>query len=527
MGDISINRVSIKDVFQTFQINETRRSFGQLYDELEWNLVDLPKRNKKISMGFFRGKTIVPVWQNRLKEFPSDALTSSKTKSESIEYDVTFSSYDNYFLYPPYYIFDRLDNTYARTSPDVYTSIGTYKGGGRSDFMDDAKKQIVVYGEWIQVAMNVYNVVVKFSITPTFNKLGQAPSELYLIGLDTSNTWVLLLRQDFDKTYSNNSPVFFYVNKLVPCCKYRLICAKTSYKSNADCSTFSLSGMVFFGVTRNDAVPYIRIFWETGVSHTILENVNDTDILGDNLVSRKIIKVECHPKCRSVFYTGVNYTGKSVEISGVTTNTSAYYSSVRIINDTVLDLRFPFNWDGLVYALLFNSIVTFDGNAEVMIDNVRGQVCRFAFGEYNIRINGSYMTPIFSLMFWIKRGDGDLSNILESSELNIHVLGNNMTFKHNGSGATLIDDLENNIDGWTHYCVSYNTGVFKLYRNGVLHKFIDAVRGTTVIESNIMFGKGWKHIIPIKIDNIRVYNVPINPSTLKHVFDFEYFNAIY
>ena len=528
MGDnISIERISMKDVFTTFQMNDDRRSFGKLYDELEWNLVDLPKRDSKLSMGFFRGKTIVPVWRNVLKEFPFSALTTSKTRNESIEYNITFSSYENYFLYPPYYLFDCKNETYARTNTNVYTSFGTYIGGGRSEFTNDNIEKIVIYGEWVQIEMDIYNTVLKFAITPTLGKPGEAPSKLYFLGFDVNNKWNLLLYQEFDQIYEDNVPIFFYVNKLVPCCKYRLICAETSFKSNIDCHGFSLCDMVMFGVTRNDKVPFVKLYWENGMSCTITSNVSDFDTLGDNLVSRKVTKIESSYNCTCVLYVGVDYKGKSLTISGGSSTPNNIYSSIILSNNSSLDLKFPFNWNGLEYAILFSSVVTFNGNAEVVLDNTRGQVCKFAFGEFNIRVPMSYMRAIFSIMFWIRRSDGDIENLLESSELSISVVDNNMSFKHNGSGISLVDTKKNEETKWIHYCVSYDNITLKLYRNGVLHEFVETSNILSLVKTDILFGKDWTMNTDVMIDNVRLYSTVIDPAVLKHVFDFEYFNANY
>jgi hypothetical protein len=525
MGEnISIERISMKDVFKIFQMNDDKRSFGQLYDELEWNLVDLPKRERKISMGFFRGKTIVPVWQNRLTEFPPTALTRSTTTSDTILYNITFSSYENYFFYPPYYLFDRSNDTHARTSTNVYTPLGTYKGGGRSEYMMN-KDKIVIYGEWVQIEMDVYNTVVKFAITPTRGKPGEAPSKLYFLGFDVDKNWNLLLYQEFDNLYVDDLQIVFYVNKLIPCCKYRLVCAETSHKSSNKCNSFSLCDMVMFGVTRYDKVPFVKLFWENGISYTITSDVSDFDALSDNLVSRRLVKVESSPNCSCVLYVGPNYTGDALKLSNGSPN--SIYSSLKITNNYRLDLNFPFNWDGLEYAILFNSVVTFNGNAEVVYDDLRGHVCKFAFGEFNLRIPKLHMRVVFSIMFWMKRSDGDIENLIESSELTVNVADNKMFFTHTGSGVSLVDDTANEDSKWIHYCVSYDNVVFKLYRNGVLHGFIATVLNKKNIDTDIFFGKGWNTKKNIMVDNVRVYNKAIDPAILKHLFDFEYFNANY
>lgn len=528
MGEnISVERISMKDVFATFQMNNEKISVGQLYDELEWNLVDLPKRDSKMSMGFFRGKTIVPVWQNRLKKFPLTALTSSKNVNDSIGYNITFSSYENYFLYPPYHLFDHNNDTYARTSPRVYNSIGTYTSGGRSEYFVN-NEQIIIYGEWVQLEMDIYNTVVKFSLTPTRGRPGEAPSKLYFLGFDVNDTWNLLLYEEFNNAYVDDLPIVFYVNKLIPCCKYRLVCSETSYKSSMECTSFSLSDMTLFGVTRYDKVPSVKLIWENKKSHTLTSDINDFDDLSDNLVSRKVTKVETSPNCVCVLYVGPNYTGNSFEVKGGSSlNINSIYSSLKVSNKSDLDLKFPFNWDGLEYAILLNSVVTFNGNAEVVIDASRGNVCKFAFGEFNLRIPKIHMRVVFSIMFWIKRGDGDVDKIIESSELTVKVVANNLVFTHVGSVTSLVDVLANVENNWTHYCISYDNTVFKLYRNGVLHAFMNTIHDGKYIDTDIFFGKGWNINKSVLLDNVRVYNIAIHPAVLKHVFDFEYFNANY
>jgi len=130
-------------------------------------------------------------------------------------------------------------------------------------------------------------------------------------------------------------------------------------------------------------------------------------------------------------------------------------------------------------------------------------------------------------MFWIRRSDGDIKNLLESSELCISVVDNNMSFKHNGSGISLVDTKKNEETKWIHYCVSYDNITLKLYRNGVLHEFVETSNILSLVKTDILFGKDWTMNTDVMIDNVRLYSTVIDPAVLKHVFDFEYFNANY
>lgn len=539
---ISKSNVSLKELYSIFQIplpNDGKLSMANLYDELEWNLVDLPIRGSILPMSFFRGKTIVTVWHNHMRVFPPVGMKQRKETIESIEYDVIWSSYENYYLYPSYNVFDRNQSTFCISKENVYDFTGKYVGNAVSRYFDSNENEIIVYGEWIQLKVDTFTIITKFSIEPCKTKEGNAPSEMYIIGYSKEKKWRLLNHIVFTLPYTNNSDYSFYLNNIIPCSAFRLICTRTSPNSSNNTSSFCISDLKLYGITDNDKVPSVKVTFENGVVCIINDNYSDLDEVKDGLTLLRIKDVECGSNTKCILYKGNDYHGSYIEIDSFI-EINDYYSSIRVSELVTSDIIVPFTFDGLEFSLMFGNsdIRYFDdfsskysiiSNATFVNDSVRGTVCKFRFSPQNIWVPDLFPSEPFTFMFWIKVEDttNDLSSSLfESSNMKIVIQGKLISFTMLNCDKTFSDEMENT---WIHYCVQIESSSTRLYRNGVLHRFDDAITIKNKPNGNkgCSFGKDWKTYNNIFIDNIRYYNIIVDPKTLKHLFDFEYFNPNY
>lgn len=553
-GTIQTRRVSLRDVFKTFNIlpsTSGKVSVSNLFDETEWNLVDIPKKNtSKMPVGFFRGKTIVEVWHEPLTPYPSNAMTFYiQTLQDEITYKVTFSSYENFFLYPPHLLLDQNTSTFSRSLPNVYDATGRYKGGGRSTYYDVDDVERVANGEWIQIDLDVFIYPLKVVIHPAQGKEGECPSKLLVIGLDKDMVWRQIAWHDYSTTvYKFGSSVDFLIQKIIPCSSYRLICLETSKLSSLSCNTFSLSDARMWGVSKKSRIPSVLVEWQNGVKKTLTSNVIDLSILGDNLDILNVKTITCSQNARCTLYTGFNFTKTSVTVrNGETKNVEGMFCSLKIENTNPESGFLPFDFEGMKHAFMFGdekvkkvddyALTPCNGNLSSTLDAVRGYVLRLSFGPTNLNVPSLDVNQFYTIMFWMKRSNISTANVVDvtslymdsASLISAGVSSNgNVVFKHDN--VTLFDNvlqLTEFENKWIHYATSFDGNTFRLYKNGVLHAFTDVVTpwsGSTGFD----IGKQWRNSQEtVLIDNIRIYDRAINPVTLKNLFDFEFYNPTF
>jgi hypothetical protein len=555
---IKISKVSIKDVFNVFGAFPSRGkvSISKLYDETEWNLVDLPKKQKeKLPMSFFRGKTIVPVYEQMIGVYPPLAMSNFIDTIQNVNYKVTFSSYENFFLYPPHLLFDFDTSTFSRTARDMYDLIGRYKGGGRSSFTKQDGTSRIIEGEWIQLDMSVYITALKITLLPHQDRLAEAPETLSVIGLQSNGLWNLIGKMSYTLSYEKGSKVDCHLNNdIKPCCSYRLICEKTSRMSGPNCTSFSLSDVRILGVTEKESIPSVEIVWHNGKRHKIAINntVRDFDSLTSGLCNEPIKEIllgNDNTVCN--LYKGIAFTGTPVvfdkSIQSMINSTSNVYSSVKVFSKTLATNSLPFGFEGLKAVFMFGNekikqhddslqMVPIGGNLSPFLDPVRGYCLKLTFGSVNLQIMEDAITPPFSwgnftVMFWLKRDVpfAEKRSLLEDAKRSfvMSVVNNQLEFEHIQSGIKVVDTKACTSSEWIHYAVSSDGSTLKLYRNGVLHRFVD-VSSTSKMEWNgLEIGRNWSSPLSVLIDNVRVYDRVISPGPLKHLFDFEYFNPLY
>ena len=538
-GTIGVTRVSMRELINILGITPLttgKYSFNQLYDEQEWNLIDLPKRNQhEMSMGFFRGKTIVNVWQNRLSCFPPNVMTFYIQTINGVNYKVTFSSYGNFFLYPPHHLFDQNPNTYARTLPNVYDITGSYIGGGRS-IHDQGS---VIKGEWVQLQTDVYVVALKFSIIPTSSRLAEAPRKLSVLGLESSGTWVVLLQSVHTQPYNVGETTEFHATQLIACSSYRLVCEETSSVTGVNCTSFSLADLRVLGLTNNDSTPKAILTWSNGSQHHINTNIGDIDYLQDGLTSERLQRVECDNGTQCVLYSGVKYTGTPITIEN-TQNIDIMLGSIRLTKTTPIVLNVPFNFDNLIATFMFgsqrakriddfNGTISCEGNLAIEHDATRGHVLKLSFGVNNLNAQYLVIPQCFTICFWLFREASMAMNRLISTLSNtLHIYTTNTGVLECSLGNVVLADTNTTIQRtWIHYAVSFDSVTVKLYRNGVLTAFNESNTNTWSGATGFTVGKDWTYDTNVFIDNIRIYSTAINPAILKHLFDFEYYNPMY
>jgi len=541
-GTFKTQRISMRELANILDITPSssgRISFNQLYDKLEWNLVDLPKRTReKMSMGFFRGKTIVPVWPTRMTCFPPRAMTNYIQVLDGVDYKVTFSSYEDFFTYPPQNLLDQNPTTYSRTLPNVYDTMGKYTGGGRSVYDQDS----VLKGEWVQLSMDVYVVALKITITPTYSRPAEAPRKFTVLGQTPDGTWVVLLRALHTQPYIGGDPVDFHITRLVTCSSFRLVCEETSSETGITCKSFSLADMRVFGVTERDATPQAIVSWKNGSQYVVKNSMSDVNLLEDGLGNNTVTRVECRSGTTCLMYSGVKYAGLVATIASGTQQTlNNMIGSLQLNKTSPVTLQPPFNFDGTLAAFTFGSPkakrtdnftcqVTCDGSLATEFDATRGYVLKLTFGVASLNTPTLAVPKCFTLCVWLLRGSKtEMNRILVTPVDELHISSTSSGMLRCKIGdVILVDEDPDGVEGsWIHYAVSFDGTTLKLYRNGVLTAFQKSEIPSWLGATSLTVGRDWNYNARILVDNIRVYNIAIPSNTLKHLFDFEYYNPLF
>lgn len=547
MNTIKTQKLSMRDLFNVFDAfpSTGKVSLGSLYDEVEWNLIDLPKRNReKLPVGFFRGKTIVPIYTQNLSVYPPAPLKTYIDTVNGINYKVTFSSYENFFLHPPHLLFDFDTKTYSRTLRNVYDLTGRYIGGGRSAFDSGS----ILNGEWLQLDIGVYVTALKIAITPREDKLGEAPETLSIIGLTSMASWIFLGKMVYTTAYESGVSVVCHVNpSMIPCCSYRLVCEATSRLSGSECTSFSLSDIKIFGVTNRDPIPIVEIIWHNGSRHRVAinDNVRDFDALALGLCKEPVneIKFE-NDNTVCYLYKGVGYSGMPllVDRSIPVTSLNNVFSSIKVFSKTEPSKSIPFDIEGLVMCIMFgekrikphdDSISRFaiSGNLSTLYDHLRGFCLQFTFGSINLECSLTTKTikieSCFTFMFWLKRDNNitsDKIKIIQGDMFMFTLFENCLEFMFLNSDVKAVDTKQTLSSDWTHYAIAYDGNVLKMYRNGVLHTWATTSLVLPLSWTRIELGKNWSNNGVVLLDNVRLFSKALSPVNLKHLFDFECFN---